>query len=267
MVEVYEKQSLDEISNLLIEDKLTFYVLTNILSYQCQKIITDRKDFIICYSCSPHPVWVWTNSKVSDEIYKCISNIIHNHFKSLDNYYFNMKTELIDYLMKNDKKCEWYVCTKLLAYKCPNIIEPKRKVGGSLAIVSKENYDIARALIRNVFDETTEKRINDKDIDDITKQSIASGNLFFWLNTNDKVVAMCYVDYGMDYGKITFVYTILEERRKGYAAQMIYEVSSIIACKGLLPILYTDGDYNASNECYKGIGFVEQGYLCSVSRK
>jgi predicted GNAT family acetyltransferase len=35
---------------------------------------------------------------------------------------------------------------------------------------------------------------------------------------------------------------------------------------GLMPILYTDGDYDASNECYKGIGYIERGCLYSISR-
>jgi hypothetical protein len=72
MIERYENQSLEGINNLLVNDKLTFSVLVSILSYPCQKIITDNKYFIICYSCSPFPVWVWTLDHTPNEVCECI---------------------------------------------------------------------------------------------------------------------------------------------------------------------------------------------------
>jgi len=33
---------------------------------------------------------------------------------------------------------------------------------------------------------------------------------------------------------------------------------------GLIPILYTNGDYVASNDCYKKIGYVQVGKLVDV---
>jgi predicted GNAT family acetyltransferase len=162
---------------------------------------------------------------------------------------------------------DWYVSTNILTYDCPCPISPNKQVDGSLVIATMEDYEISRILIQEVFDETSEKRISEKECDDLTKSRIASANLCLWKSSNENAVAMCNIDYGFEFGKVKLVYTIPTERRKGFASRMVYEVSRLIADKGLMPILYTDGDYNASNECYKAIGYIERGGLYSISRK
>lgn len=266
MIEKYENQSLDEIASLLLNDKLTFSVLVSILSYPCQKIITDKKHFIICYSCSPFPVWVWTLDNTPNEVYEQVCDIINMEFDKKDKFFFNVKYEFFQYLKNHDKMNDWFVSTNMLTYDCPHPIPPKKQAEGSLTVATMEDFEITRMLIRGVFDATSEKRITEKECDDITKSRIVSGNLYLWKSNTGNAVAMSYVDYGFEFGKVTLVYTNPSERRKGYASRIVYEVSCLIADKGLMPILYTDGDYDASNECYKGIGYIERGCLYSISK-
>lgn len=266
MIEKYENQSLEEIKNLLVNDKLTFSVLVSILSYPCQKIITDKKHFIICYSCNPFPVWIWTLDNTPNEVCERIRNIINEEFDKKDNFFFNVKYEFFQYLKSHDKMNDWYVSTNMLIYDCPCPVAPEKQVN-ALSVAMMEDFEITRMLIKGVFDATSEKRISEKEYDDITKSRITSGNLYLWKNSTGNAVAMSYIDYGLEFGKVTLVYTIPSERRKGFASRMVYEVSRLITDKGLMPILYTDGDYDASNECYKAIGYIERGSLYSISRK
>ena len=69
------------------------------------------------------------------------------------------------------------------------------------------------------------------------------------------------------YGKIAAVYTLPNQRRKGYALNLVHAISEDILKDGLVPILYTDADYGASNSCYKKIGFEQVGSLCTVQGK
>jgi predicted GNAT family acetyltransferase len=155
----------------------------------------------------------------------------------------------------------------MLIYDCPSPVVPKKRVDGSLVVATMQDYETVKALMRGIYDVTSEKVISNKECEDISRWHIESGNLFLWKNSNGKTVAMCGMDIGKELGKVILVYTIPEERRKGYAARIVYEVSCKIKDQGLLPILYTDGDYSASNECYKGIGYIERGCLCNITRK
>lgn len=93
---------------------------------------------------------------------------------------------------------------------------------------------------------------------------IKEGKLFFWMNADGEPVAMC--SYNSEGGKasINNVYTRQDKRRKGYAAQLVYNVTNQIIERGEIPLLYTDADYAASNSCYVGIGYKLLGNLCTL---
>ena len=65
---------------------------------------------------------------------------------------------------------------------------------------------------------------------------------------------------------INLVYTLPKERRKHYAENLVYQVTKLAVNEGLSPMLYTDADYPASNECYKKIGYVLRGSLCTIGQ-
>ena len=64
---------------LLEEDKYTFSVLRSILTKKCEFILTDHEQYIICYSGSPYPIWVWTvDDIIKDEAKKVYSILKKN---------------------------------------------------------------------------------------------------------------------------------------------------------------------------------------------
>ena len=52
---------------LLEKDKYTFFVLRRILTLPCELILSDHKRIIICFSLSPHPVWIWTADDADED--------------------------------------------------------------------------------------------------------------------------------------------------------------------------------------------------------
>ena len=65
--------------------------------------------------------------------------------------------------------------------------------------------------------------------------------------------------------KLNHVYTPDEERRKGYAANLIYAVTKDMLEKGYGPLLYTDYNYLPSNKSYMNVGYVHTGVLINFS--
>ena len=65
--------------------------------------------------------------------------------------------------------------------------------------------------------------------------------------------------------KINHVYTPKEERGKGYAAKLIYHITDSILKRKLVPVLYTDYNYEPSNKAYKNVGYKDCGILINFT--
>ena len=90
--------------------------------------------------------------------------------------------------------------------------------------------------------------------------------LFAWRKDSGEIVSLTARGDQPPYSKITSVYTLPQHRRKGYAINLVYAVTETILADGLIPILYTDAGYAASNACYQKIGYQQVGSLCSICK-
>lgn len=52
---------------ILEDDKYTFFVLRCIMGGKCELLLTDHERLIICFTCKPFPVWIWTPDNASEE--------------------------------------------------------------------------------------------------------------------------------------------------------------------------------------------------------
>lgn len=109
--------------------------------------------------------------------------------------------------------------------------------------------------------ESSQEKCEKEVIDRMSKTS-----LYVWENDNGKIVATVARRRLEFIDSLAFVYTVPSERRKGYAMNLVYKVTEMIKEEGLLPSLYTDADYAASNACYKKLGYTEVGSLCTVGK-
>ncbi|QNL50613.1 hypothetical protein H8S90_03130 [Olivibacter sp. SDN3] len=86
---------------------------------------------------------------------------------------------------------------------------------------------------------------------------ITSGSLFCWVKET-KPVSMAAIIRQTDHISIIgLVYTPLEARGRGYAANCVKQLSEHILAKGNACGLFTDKDYPASNRIYQSIGYLQ----------
>lgn len=67
--------------------------------------------------------------------------------------------------------------------------------------------------------------------------------------------------------KISGVYTLPDERGKGYAANLIYILTNKVLSLGNHVSLYTDYKYIPSNKAYKNVGYIDKDVLINFSCK
>jgi RimJ/RimL family protein N-acetyltransferase len=251
---------------LLEQDKYTFFVLKRILGGDCQLILSDHSRLIICFSCSPFPVWIWTADDVNEDEMKKAYQLCMKHGFLDGTHRINLKYPLAEYFMKRaeaeGKKLE--ILTNMFAYDCPKHVEAPTPTDGYFALcVEEEREELAEfmdLMHREIgFDQQERSKylVN-------ADEAIKGKGTFFWKNKDGKNVASCDYRPNCELASIGLVFTRPEYRRHHYAENLVYQVAKIAKEKGFLPMLYTDADYKASNACYEKIGFILRGKLCTI---
>lgn len=254
-----------ELCQLFARDRITFSVLEKILRTNCSDIFTDEDNFIICYSSNPYPVWIWHKKSSTAEL-NSIAEILNEHFPTASGYRYNMDYELYSALsLINESFAKNDIAMGLISYELMQPIAPRRIADGSIEAARHEDIEELTDMLcamslegENVVYPRDNKRIR-------VQEMIDSHSLYVWRASNGRIAATTSVGVLDDICRIGSVYTRPEMRRNGYAMNLVYNVCILTLAKNLRPILYTDGGYTASNDCYRKIGFCEIGRLCNIS--
>ena len=251
---------------LLNGDKYTFSVLSRIVSGDNSLLLTDHKKLIICFTGQPFPVWIWTPDDVSDEEKERAYRLAGEQGFLDGTHRFNMKYELAEYFIDRAKAegLALSVTTNLYAYDCKTPIRPETETDGELHKCTEDDLDELVdffSMFRDAvgIDKESREQYRIQALD-----GIRAGTMYLWKNTAGKYVASCNWHPVNDMASVGLVYTREDERRKHYAEHLVYQVTMIAKNAGLIPMLYTDADYAASNACYEKIGYVLRGKLCTL---
>lgn len=251
---------------LLENDEYTFFVLSRIMGGKCELLLTDHERLIICFSCSPFPVWIWTADGAPEADLERAYQLA-KEYRLLDGEHrFNVKYDLAHYFIKRaaSEKKVLSISTNMFAYDCPELIKPTVVADGSLHHCTGRDVDELVDFLDSFHRETG---IDQQDRDAYRLQAeahINTGNTYFWKDGHGNSVACCKFVPNGGLASVNLVFTRLEFRRKHYAENLVYRVTEIAMDAGYIPLLYTDADYAASNACYKKIGYILKGKLCTI---
>lgn len=255
-------------SNLinLINDQVTYSVLIKILNNTCQKIFTDNKCVVICHSNPPYPVWIYTND-LSEKSVNKIANCIKANFAFENGFNIILSDELLKKLQTYD---EYFANVKLkmplLSYRLDQINTINYPVLGKVLPAKENDFEFLTDLYADMVFEMEGFKFDKATCAKKIKQHFQDKDLFTFINEKGEIVATTACIKENKFAKISMVYTLPDKRRKGYAINLVHALCKDAVKKGLTPILYTDGSYEASNDCYKKIGFYKVGTLLNVQK-
>lgn len=254
--------------DLLKDDGITFSVLVSILQGTCAEVYTDHENVIICHSCEPYPVWVWCKNVENGADIAKIAACLKEAFPLEGGYKYNLGYELLEQLKRVDSYFEdSTIKMNLLSYRLDQINEIHYPCGGELVPAKAEDRDRLITLWHDLVLEMEGMELDGEQCRDRVDRHLEAGTLFSWRNEAGEIMALTSRGDTGSYSKIAAVYTLPEHRRKGYAINLVHQVTEMILADGLTPILYTNADYGASNACYRKIGYQEVGRLCTVCVK
>lgn len=249
-----------------LEGDITYSVLFRILQNDCTDIFYNE-GVIVCYSNPPYPIWVWCRdaSKTSDII--SIANCIKRNYPLDENYNIIMGYDVLEQL----KKCDSYFENvsfkmELFSYQLREINEIDYSCDGHAMLAELADLDVIACAFKDMYYEMEKLVFSAQECREKALGLINNNQLYVWKNKNGEIVALTSKKIEGKYGSISSVYTLPMARRKGYAINLVHRVSQELLSNDITPILYTNGNYIASNECYRKIGFEQVGRICNIKR-
>lgn len=263
-----------ELANLLPVDTPLFAMLKRVLRTPCRYIVTNEKNYIVCHSEYPFPVWVWVSDEVPDAELKLAKDLLAKELVAWDTaqsggeqIHVNVETSFAMRLISELAQTPTPLAIKhrINVYDCPSPKKPVVEIKGSCECGTEEDFHIAHEMMRHFFLESAIDNLPESEQRKKAEVFIFAKRCFFWKNEEGEPVSMAlYTDNGDGSESLNNVFTMPQHRRKGYASALVYEVAQMILKKEHMPMLYTDAGYEASNKCYEKLGFTRRGSLCTL---
>lgn len=250
-----------------LKDKYKFNIILKNLSSPTLELYSDEENYIICRGSKEWPTWIWTKDNFEKDKIVEIEKLINMYLTNSNKDKFTCKKELYDLLFSRKfEKLNLDDYFEMGFLICHNTKKPK-ETDGSISVPTEADKE---TLAMYWYNDSNEMNNTDpittieqarSDIDEFLK----SGKFYVFRNKAGKIVSMASYSVTEEQAKIGHVYTPPEERGKGYAANLIYEMTNELLNKGYVPLLYTDYNYIASNKAYKNAGYEDGGILINFS--
>jgi len=248
------------------KDKYAFNIIFKIFQSPNLEFNSDDENYLICRGNKELPTWIWTKDGIDNEKVFEIEKLIENYLLDEKKTKFAAKKELYELLVERKFSfldSESYFEMGLLicrAAKKPKVadgkmIKPSEK---DRAIIEEYLYNFKKELkdIADISKEEAQKEI---------EELFRSDQLYLWQNKTGKIVCIGSYNVIDNQGKISHVYTPVAERKKGYGANLIFQITNKLLEEGLVPLLYVDNDDIAAIKCYTNVGYEKEGTLINFS--
>lgn len=247
------------------KDKYKFFLITQNLKSDSVLLYSDEKNYVICRGAVGLPTWIWTIDGIDPNKVIEIEETMKYYLTDNPKDKFTCKKELYDYLLEDGYKFlnrdDYFELGTLL---CKNVKKPRKTDGKMDKPKLDEIEELTTFYYNRSLDIGRKKATQAEALEAITKM-LNSDTFYIWRNANGKIV--CMADYIVidSSAKIKSVYTPVEERKKAYAANLIHDLTAKLLSEGLVPLLYTDYNYPASNKAYINAGYEDTGILINFS--
>lgn len=246
------------------KDRNLFHIIELNLQTDDVLLYSDEKNYVICRGAVGRPTWIWTVDGIEERAMGEVASLIAECYMT-DNSKckFTSKKAFYAYLKESNYPYLLNDYFEMGALECHGVSEPQ-KCDGFLRKAKRKDIDV---LAKYWFDDNQEMNSSavftmQQAYEDI-QAMLAEDTFFVWENEAGKIVCMVYYRAVGNQARLNHVYTPKEERGKGYATNLIHDITERLLELHLEPLLYTDYNYIASNRAYKNAGYQESGVLIS----
>lgn len=242
------------------DDKYKFYIALKILSNDCSVIYSNENDYVIMQMNDNLPIWIWTKDNIENNLVDEVMETIELYFNKKSK--ITCKKEFYDLLLEKSISIIQEKVFEMGTLHCEKTLEPKN-IKGTMALANISDLDtLAKYWYNDILETENDNYTLEQAKIDI-ESMISEGNFYILKDQKDKIVCMARYTLINDIASINKVYTPIEERKKGYCANLIYDLSNMLLNQNITPMLYTDYNYIPSNKSYMNVGYTKDGILVS----
>lgn len=132
---------------------------------------------------------------------------------------------------------------------------------GSLSRANEDDLDTIAVFSRDNWEDIGFGTLTHEQACKFAHKRLANPDFYVWRNEDKKIVSMATAH---KYGNAAItdgVFTDKNERKKGYAKFLMYEITKNLFDEGIKPMLYADCRKEVPNRLYKGIGYKYYGQV------
>lgn len=195
---------------------------------------------------------------ISDELYKFAAEEVYKQDNNLLGV--NAETEIANKFAKyycQISKKEYRLQKPMKILVLEKILPLKKTNEAIFRKATEKDKQILIEYIKEFYKEALGQEMPDEEVNKKFKSYLEKG--YYVLEKESKIVAQAVIGRELMKGQcISGVYTPKEERRKGYAYNLVYELSKKSLKEGAdYCVLYTDAENPISNYIYEKIGYVK----------
>ena len=253
------------------KDKYKFNIVSKILAGDEVLLYSDEENYFFARNKAGMPTWIWTKDGLKNKrILEEIKEVISLFLTDLEYDQFTCKKEYYNFLMRTgyDKlnREDYFELGFLSCNKVKNV----KQIDGNMIVCTKEDEkNLLKLFIQftEFMNKTlkSNKKATFEELKEEMDSQMEQKRLFCWKNKEGKIVCIANFQILGDTARIGHVFTLEEERGKGYASNLIHDLTEKLLMDGLKPLLYTDYSYPASNKAYINAGYEDKGILINFS--
>lgn len=244
-------------SPLFKKDEIAFniipFLIQNQERYPDIRLFSDERDIILLNTDSNHPVIVWTSEQFDN--FKMLYDFLIQTFKDNTPIQLMTKKEVYDFFNTQNLILNKNKTDILGAYHCTKV-NPIPQIG-TLDTAKSEELDIIKNLLL-AFDkeaQPNENRPLEYYVKEAQKFIDKSDSYKVWRDETGLITSIGRLEIVDTQARIGRIYTLPNHRGKSYAKMLVQNLTKHALQLNLLPVLYTNFQYEPSNKCYQAIGF------------
>lgn len=243
------------------KDKYQFHLFYKMLG-EDSLFLSDNETYCLGRIKIGFPTWIWTEDNLNLKIVKEVEEILNNYYLISDNNKLTCKKELYEYLQEDLLGLKDYFEMGFL--QC----EKLNPVNLAKGYLDKPNYGDKITLARFWQDNCKEldgEEVSFEEALETVDYFLNDEKFYVWRNSEGKAVSMGCYTVTENQAKISHVFTDKAERCHGYCTSLVYMLTEMILADGLVPLLYTNHNYEASNRAYEKVGYEEKAILVNFT--
>lgn len=224
------------------------------------KIVQNNSTELVILYRKPWKLIMYSpTDNTSDELYKFAAEEIYKQDCNLLGV--NAETEIANKFAKH--YCEiarkrYKLVNPLKILVLEEMLPRKSLCDASFRETTQDDAAILTQYIKEFYEEALQEEKTDEEINEKFRAYLQRG--YYVLERQGKIVSQAVIGRDLIKGQcISGVYTPKEERGKGYAYNLVYELSKKCLDEGAeYCVLYTDAENPISNHVYEKIGYVKR---------